>query len=186
MPTNGDPGGERLTRTIPRAYSALIAVRGTINTSSNNAPTFTDTTLTRSIAENTAADTNIGAAIPAATDVDSDALTYTMEGTNAASFTFDATTRQIKTKAALDFENKDSYSVTIKADDGNGGADTVDVTISVTNVDETPLDCDSGNSNEIWCVGLTAGSSGITSVTGDGPLGSPFGSISDIRYKFYL
>ena len=163
-----------------QGLSALIAVRGTINTSSNNAPTFTDTTLMRNVAENTAADTNIGAAIPAATDVDSDALTYTMEGTNAASFTFDATTRQIKTKAALDFENKDSYSVTIKADDGNGGADTVDVTISVTNVDETPLDCDSGNSNEIWCVGLAAGSFGRLI----GYASGLFGSISESDTSF--
>ena len=118
--------------------SALIAVRGTVNTSANTAPAFTGTTLMRSIAENTAADTNIGDAIPAATDADGDTLTYTMEGTDAASFTFDATTRQIKTKDALDYETKSSYSVTIKADDGIGGAATVGVTISVTDGADPP------------------------------------------------
>ena len=61
--------------------SALIAVRGTVNTSANTAPAFTGTTLMRSIAENTAADTNIGDAIPAATDADGDTLTYTMDRT---------------------------------------------------------------------------------------------------------
>ena len=168
-----------------QGYSALIAVRGTINTSSNNAPAFTDTTLMRNVAENTAADTNIGAAIPAAADVDGDTLTYTMEGTDAASFTFDATatTRQIKTKAALDFENKNSYSVTIKADDGNGGADTVDVTISVTNVDETPQDCNSGNSNEIWCVGLTAGAFGSLIGYASGVFGSIAESDTSFTYN---
>jgi len=108
--------------------------------STNNAPVFADTTLTRSIAENTAADTNVGAVIPAATDADGNTLTYTMEGTDAASFTFDATARQIKTKTGVtyDFETKSSYSVTIKADDGNGGTDTVAVTISLANVEEPP------------------------------------------------
>ena len=185
MPTNGETRwGGRLTRTNSDGWAALIAVKGTV--SSNNAPTFTDTTLMRNIAENTAADTNIGAVIPAAADVDGDTLTYTMEGTNAASFTFDATTEtnlQIKTKAALDFENKDSYSVTIKADDGNGGADTVDVTISVTNVDETPQDCNSGNSNEIWCVGLTAGAFGSLIGYASGVFGSIAESDTSFTYN---
>ena len=108
--------------------------------STNNAPDFTDTTLTRSIAENAAANTNVGAPIPAATDADSDPLTYTMEGADAASFTFDGATRQIKTKTGVtyNFEVKASYSVTIKADDSNGGADTVAVTITLTDVAEQP------------------------------------------------
>ena len=60
---------------------------GSTGTSSNNAPIFSDATLTRSVMENTEADTNVGAVIPAATDADrGDTLTYTMEGTDAASF----------------------------------------------------------------------------------------------------
>ena len=78
---------------------------------------------------------NVGDAIPEATDADTgDTLTYSMEGADAASFTFDASNRQIKTRAALDHEAKNSYSVTIKADDRNGGTDTVAVTIAVTDV----------------------------------------------------
>ena len=98
---------------------------------------FADETLTRSIAENTAANNNVGSAIPAATDADSDPLTYTMEGTDEASFTFDASNRQIKTKSAVDHEAKSSYEVTIKASDG-AASDTVSVTINVTDVAEPP------------------------------------------------
>ena len=102
-------------------------------------PAFASEQLTREIAENTAANTNVGAAIPAATDANSDPLTYTMEGTDAASFTFNASTRQIKTKSAVtyDHEAKSSYSVTIKASDATS-SDTVSVTINVTDVAEPP------------------------------------------------
>ncbi len=112
---------------------------GTGSTNTNNAPSFSASSHTRSVAENSAANTNIGDPIPAATDADSDPLTYTMEGTDASSFTFDASTRQIKTKASVtyDHEAKSSYSVTIKASDGTA-SDTVTVTISVTDVAEPP------------------------------------------------
>ena len=90
--------------------------------------------------ENTAANTNIGAALPAATDADNDPLTYTLEDADAASFGFDAPTRQLSTKSGVtyDYETKPSYSVTLKAADGNGGSDTIAVTITLTNVSEPP------------------------------------------------
>ena len=116
-----------------------LTVKG--NFTSGSSPEFDDASLTRSIAENTAANVNVGAVIPAATDTDSgDTLTYTMEGTDAASFNFNATTRQITTKAGVtyDFETKSSYSVTIKVEDNNGDSDTVDVTITLTDVNEMP------------------------------------------------
>ena len=107
----------------------------------NNAPVFTSATETRSMAENTAANTDVGAAVPAATDADGDTPTYTMEGADAASFAFDAATRQIRTRSGViyDFEAKSSYSVTIKADDGYGGSATVAVTITLTDVAEPPV-----------------------------------------------
>ena len=80
----------RNDHTLPWAtstYRILFQIRGTEQTTTptNAAPVFADTTLTRSIAENTAADANVGAVIPVATDTDSgDTLTYTMEGTDAA------------------------------------------------------------------------------------------------------
>ena len=104
------------------------------------APAFPVDRIELTVAENTPANTNIGAVIPAATDVDSGTLTYSMEGTDAASFNFNVSTRQITTKAGVtyDFETKPSYSVTIKVEDGNGGSDTVAVTINLTDLVETP------------------------------------------------
>ena len=97
----------------------------------------------RSVAENTAAGANVGVPVEA-TDADNDALTYTLGGDDAASFSIVASTGQLQTRASLDFEGKNSYSVTVSASDrkdATGNADTaidatIDVTISVTDVDE--------------------------------------------------
>ena len=106
-------------------------------TTTNTAPVFTDgESTTRTIAENTAADVNIGTAI-AATDADNDALTYTLSGTDAAAFTIDSTTGQLQTNAALDYETKTSYSVVVTVSDG-GLTDTITVAITVTDLDEQP------------------------------------------------
>ena len=105
-------------------------------TTTNTAPVFTDgTSTTRALAENIAAGINIGATI-AATDANNDTLTYTLGGTDAASFAIDSTTGQLKTQTALDYETKSSYSVTVSVSDGNGGSDSITVTINVTDVDE--------------------------------------------------
>ena len=82
----------------------------------------------------------------AAQDPDGDTLTYKLEGTGAASFDFDTSTGQIKTKDPLDYEGgTTSYAVTVSvhdSKDANGEADTnvdatQDVTITVTNENET-------------------------------------------------
>ena len=110
----------------------------------NNPPAFTDTApTTRSVDENTASATNIGATV-AATDPESDTLVYGLTGTDATSFTIDTTSGQLKTSASLDFETDSSYSVNVTVHDGKnavGVADTtvdatIAVTISVNNLDE--------------------------------------------------
>ena len=108
--------------------------------STNAPPAFSADTATRSVPENTAANTNIGTALPAATDADNDPLTYTLEAADAASFGFDPATRQLSTKSGVtyDRETQSSYAVTLKADDDNGGTDTLAVTITLTNVIEPP------------------------------------------------
>ena len=83
----------------------------------NTTPAFDEETAARSVAENTPADTDIGAALPAAVDADLDTLIYSLGGADAASFAFDAATRQLSTLAALNFEARESYSVAIQADD---------------------------------------------------------------------
>ena len=103
----------------------------------NTAPVFTEgTSATRSVAENTETGTNIGAAV-VATDADDDPLTYTLSGTDAASFAIDNTTGQLKTEAALDFETENAYTVTVTVSDGYGGSDSITITINVTDIDET-------------------------------------------------
>ena len=119
---------------------ALAATAVTNAVVANEPPEFSPTTATREVPENTAENTNIGAALPAATDADNDPLTYTLEGADAASFGFNATTRQLSTKSGVtyDHETTPSYSVTLKAEDGNGGSDTLAVTITITDVEEPP------------------------------------------------
>ena len=108
-----------------------------INDDDNGPPAFAADTDTRSIPENTAAATNIGDPI-AATDPDAgDTLTYSLSGADAASFTIVSSSGQLQTKAALDYETKASYAVTVTASDGTL-SDTIDVTIHVTNVNEAP------------------------------------------------
>ena len=115
--------------------SARITV--TINVVLNTAPTFFAVHPTRSVDENTPPGTDISSPV-SATDADDDTLTYTLGGADAASFDIVSTSGQLRTKAALDFEMKSGYSVTVTADDGNGGIATITVTISVMDVIERP------------------------------------------------
>ena len=110
----------------------------TNSATTNNAPVFSSSSVARSIAENTAAGRNIGAAV-AATDADGDTLGYTLGGADAGSFDFVEASGQIRTKAGVsyDFEAKDSYTVTVTASDGAASA-VASVTISITDVDEPP------------------------------------------------
>ncbi len=126
--------------TATNGILALAATGVTNAIIANEPPEFSPTTATREVPENTAANTNIGAALPAATDGDNDPLTYTLEDTDAASFNFNAATRQLSTKSGVtyDHETTPSYSVTLKAEDDNGGSDTLAVTITVTDVEEPP------------------------------------------------
>ena len=110
-----------------------------VSRDANEAPVFTEgTSTTRTVAENTAANVNIGTTI-AATDADNDPLTYTLGGTDAASFIIVSSSGQLKTSAALDYETQSTYNVTVTVSDGNL-TDTIDVTINVTDVAETLTD----------------------------------------------
>ncbi len=104
----------------------------------NNAPVFVEgSSTTRSIAENTPAGKNIGGPVTA-TDEDEDVLTYRLNGADAASFGIVSNTGQLRTRAPLDYEQRNVYSVAVIVSDGNGGTDTIGVAINVTDIDETP------------------------------------------------
>ena len=105
----------------------------------NEAPEFADEPATRSVAENTVASVNIGDDPVAAMDEDDgDTLTYTLGGTDAASFDIESTTTggQLQTLAALDYETQTDYEVMVIAtDDGVPPlTGTITVTIKVTDV----------------------------------------------------
>ena len=110
----------------------------------NQQPTFPATEDgERSVPENSSAGTNIGAPV-AAGDPENDPLTYSLSGTDAASFSIVAGSGQLRVKEPLDFETKSSYEVTVDVHDrkdglGNPSAaidDSIDVTITVGNEDE--------------------------------------------------
>ena len=69
-----------------------------------------------------------------ATDLDGDGLTYSLSGPDAAFFVIDAGTGLIRTASGVSFDAavRSQYTVTVHADDGQGGADTADVVITVT------------------------------------------------------
>ena len=99
----------------------------------NASPVFTGP-FVRTVPENSAAGTRVGAPVTA-TDDGVTALTYSLGGTDAASFAINATSGQITTIANVgyDFESKPNYAVTVVADDGNA-TDTAAVAINLTDV----------------------------------------------------
>ena len=82
----------------------------------------------------------IGAPVTATDPDTGDTPAYTLEGADLDSFDIDSASGQIQTKSGVtyDHEVKSSYSVTVKADDNNGGTATIDVTITVADVNEPP------------------------------------------------
>ena len=99
----------------------------------NNPPVFSEgASTTRSVREDAATGTNVGSPVTA-TDADTgDTRTYSLEGTDGASFSIVAASGQIQTLAALDASTKSTYSVTVRAADTRGGSATIGVTITIT------------------------------------------------------
>ena len=158
------PGENTVSMSATGIQEAVI-----FNTATPTAPIFTEgDSTTREIVENTAADVNIGIPV-AATDADSgDTLTYTLGGTDAASFDIESGTGQLKTKATLDYETKSSYTVTVTVSDGNGGTDTITVTITVTDVNE-----DTANSAPTFTAGDSTTRSIAENTAADVNIGTP-------------
>ncbi len=169
--SDGNGGSDSITVTI---NITNVLNEGTQQSNVNVAPVFTDgATTTRSIAENTAAGTNIGSPV-AATDANtSDTLTYTLTGTEAASFSIVSTSGQLQTKSALDYKTKTSYTVTVTVSDGNGGTDSIAVTINITNV---LIETAQQQSNVNVAPVFTDGDSAIRLVEEGTPAGTNVGS----------
>ena len=117
---------------------ATATVTGVVT---NNAPVFNPATVTLEVDENTLAGQNVGSPV-AATDADSDTLSYTLEGADKDAFDIVSTSGQIQTSEPLDHEAKASYLLTVRASDATASA-TAAVTVAVGDVDEPPLAPDS-------------------------------------------
>ena len=133
--TDGRDGDGNADTAVDHTIALIITV-----TDVNEPPEFGSSAIELEIAENTATNTNVGDPI-AASDPESDGLTYSLAGVDAASFNVDTSSGQIKTKALLDHESPadadgdNVYEVTAAwvtdGRDGDGNADTaVDDTVS--------------------------------------------------------
>ena len=154
--TDGSPNTDDAMDIVgpPAANQVLADTR-------NKAPVFPDTDAEmegaqaeRSIAENVPAIggvvateliRTIGDAVTATDSITAndgtptaETLTYSLGGPDADSFSIDRGTAVLSTKALLDKETKDTYTVTVTATDPSGLQATITVTIKVTEVDEAP------------------------------------------------
>lgn len=86
----------------------------------------------RSFPENTPAGIDIGLPMTA-TDPEGDVVTYSLGGTDEASFHLLSETGQIQTRDGVvyDFEAKETYSVLVTASDPQGAVASIDVTIAL-------------------------------------------------------
>ena len=108
---------------------------------SNHPPEFGEGSRTvRTVAENSPAGTDIGTPVTA-TDPEGDPLAYKLAGYSAEALDLDTATGQLKTKAALDYETRNTYTVTVEVRDGKNPEgepdrrrdDSIRVTIMVGN-----------------------------------------------------
>jgi hypothetical protein len=99
------------------------------------------------VEENQSSGANVGTL--SADDADSDTLSFTFAtgtgDTDNGSFQISGNTLQ--TNEAFDFETKDTYTIRVKADDGNGGTVEEQFTILVSDINDQPTDISLSNSS---------------------------------------
>ncbi len=128
-------------------------------TRTNSAPVFPNSTTFRDFPENTGPDVNISPPIEEATDNDSNVVIYSLDvdSPDADSFNFNTETRQLTTKQGVvyDYEmpvdaNTDNdYEVTVTATDNLAPPATIEVTITVTPVNEPAAFSDTATTRSV-------------------------------------
>ena len=138
-----EDGGEfSLSNAATSPQGVITSIRGTGKFSTEPIASLSFTLesvrTTRSVAENTGPGVSIGAPVTVGDSSGPDSsgpVTYILGGRDATSFDIVEATGQLQTKAALDYERKSSYEVTVTATDPTGSVDIM-VAIEVTNVVE--------------------------------------------------
>ncbi|MEZ5729475.1 MAG: cadherin domain-containing protein [Burkholderiaceae bacterium] len=140
-------------------------------TNVNEPPTISSdgggATASLSIAENIAAVTTV-----TSTDVDGGVPAYTITGgADAALFTLDINTGALAFVVAPDFEtpldaNTDNvYELTVQVDDGNGGFDSQDITVTVTAANDNAPVITSDGAGATASVSVAENGTAVTTVT---------------------
>ena len=124
-------------KTVEKVSKAVLTAPPT-----NLQPDFADPTTIRSVVENTAVGQDIGDPV-AATHADSKGtLVYSLDASGDTKFDIGSSTGQLKTEAALDYEDATSHTVTVSVSDGltdysvedTAEDGSIEVTIDVTNI----------------------------------------------------
>ena len=118
----------------PGNWSDAKTVRTTTPRPTNRPPRFSESSYTRTVAENTGPVQDIGLAITAS-DPDGNSITYSLSDTGASAFTV-TSGGQLETSGPLNFEQKNHYQFTIQARDSRGATGAASVTVAVEDVQE--------------------------------------------------
>ena len=145
------------------------------------APSFEEDTVTFSVDENTPPGTLVGTALKA-TDQDGVILTYSLSGTDAASFVIDGSTGQITvgSETVIDYESGPArYSVVVSVSDGKDAYGNDDPAID----DQIEVNIDLKNIDESGTVSLSQEQAKVGAAL-TVSLSDPDGSLSDISWQW--
>ncbi|MDO6683795.1 cadherin repeat domain-containing protein, partial [Oceanobacter sp. 5_MG-2023] len=155
--TATDGAGNHTDQTVTLAVNDLDEV----------APTITSGDTATSVDENSGAGQVVYTAV-ADDSVDiSDGVTFSLNGTDAAYFSIDASTGEVTLLADADYETKPSYNFTVIATDGTGNHTDQAVTLAVNNLDEVAPTITSGDTATAIDDNSGAGSVIYTAVADD-------------------
>ena len=135
-------------RTLGCAFAALLgflsgeaaAAQTPPQPSENDAPVFSEgASTTREFAENAEAGIDVDSPV-IATDADGHRLTYGLDGEDVDSFALDSRNGQLRTRGGIDYdyEVKDRYTVTVRAEDGHGARASIVVVVELIDELERP------------------------------------------------
>jgi len=134
----GQSANDTFSYTVTDGNASDTATVTVVISGANDAPNVTNQNV--SVDENAALNTLVATA--AATDIDTgDSVSWTIvSGNTNGAFSINSTSGEVRVAKPLehDFESNPSYSLTVQADDENGGVDTGLITVSLNDLNEAP------------------------------------------------